>query len=95
MPNLNDVRYYRKRIAYRAGAYYNKDYYTVAGNTVNSAGITLGATLPVFRWYNGLTVMVDIGQRGPFNGSLVRENYFRVGVGVSLFDIWFQQPRYN
>ena len=95
IPNPTDVRYYGKRIAYRAGAYYNKDYYTVAGNAVNSAGITLGATLPVFRMYNGLTVLVDIGQRGPFNGSLVRENYFRVGFGVSLFDIWFQQPRYN
>ncbi len=95
VPNLNDVRYYGKRIAYRAGAYYNKDYFTVAGNTVNSAGITLGATLPVFRWYNGVTVMVDIGQRGPFKGDLVRENYFRVGVGANLFDIWFQKPRYN
>ena len=95
VPNISDVRYYRKRIAYRAGAYFNNEYYTVAGRPVNSAGITLGATLPVFRWYNGLSISLDIGQRGPFNGELVRENYFKICVGVNLFDIWFQQPRYD
>lgn len=95
VPNISDVRYYHKRMAYRAGAYFNNEYYTVAGRPVNSAGITIGATLPVFRWYNGLSIAVDIGQRGPFSGNLVRENYFKISVGVNLFDIWFQQPRYD
>ena len=95
VPNISDVRYFYKRMAYRAGAYFNNEYYTVAGRPVNSAGITLGATLPVFRWYNGLSIAVDIGQRGPFSGNLVRENYFKISVGVNLFDIWFQQPRYD
>ena len=95
VPNISDVRYYHKRIAYRAGAYFNNEYYTVAGRPVNTVGLTLGATLPVFRWYNGLSIAVDIGQRGPFSGSLVRENYFKISVGVNLFDIWFQQPRYD
>ena len=95
VPNLNDVRYYHRRIAYRAGAYYNSAYYTVDGRPVNSAGITLGVTLPVFRWYNGLSISMDVGQRGPFSGSLVRENYIKFSFGVNLFDIWFQQPRYE
>ena len=95
VPNMSDVRYYHRRIAYRAGAYYGNAYYTVAGKPVNNVGITLGATLPVFRWYNGLSVAVDIGQRGPFTGELVRENYIKFSFGVNLFDIWFQQPRYD
>ena len=95
VPNISDVRYFYKRMAYRAGAYFNNEYYTVAGRPVNSAGITIGTTLPVFRWYNGLSVALDIGQRGPFSGNLVRENYFKISVGVNLFDIWFQQPRYD
>ena len=95
VPNISDVRYFYKRMAYRAGAYFNNEYYTVAGRPVNSAGITIGATLPVFRWYNSLSVALDIGQRGPFSGNLVRENYFKISVGVNLFDIWFQQPRYD
>ena len=95
VPNRNDVRYYYRRIAYRAGAYWHDEYYTVAGRPVNTVGITLGATLPVYRWYNGLSITVDAGQRGPFDGSLVRENFVKFTVGVNLFDIWFQQPRYE
>ncbi|MCR5560818.1 MAG: hypothetical protein K6F58_03270 [Bacteroidales bacterium] len=95
VPNISDVRYYHRRIAYRAGAFYNTAYYTVAGRPVNTAGITIGATLPVFRWYNGLSISAEIGQRGPFSGGLVRENYFKFTFGVNLFDIWFQQPRYD
>ena len=36
VPNLNDVRYYYRRIAYRAGAYYNNEYYAVAGQNKHS-----------------------------------------------------------
>lgn len=95
VPNLNDVRYYYRRIAYRAGAYYNNEYYAVAGQKVNTVGITFGMTLPVFRWYNGLSITLDAGRRGPFTGSLVRENFIKFTFGVNLFDIWFQQPRYD
>ncbi len=95
VPNLNDVRYYYRRIAYRAGAYYNNEYYSVAGQKVNTIGLTFGITLPVFRWYNGLSITLDAGRRGPFKGSMVRENFLKFTFGVNLFDIWFQQPRYD
>ena len=63
-PNRSDIRYYYRRCSYRAGAYFDQSYFTVDGAHVNSVGITLGLTLPVFRWYNGLTLGVDLGMRG-------------------------------
>lgn len=95
VPNRSDIRYYHKRIAYRAGAYRINDYYAFDGNNVDSFGITLGATLPVFRWYNGFSFALDLGQRGALDGSLVRERYIKFSIGVNLFDIWFQKPRYD
>lgn len=95
VPNRSDIRYYYKRIAYRAGAYRINDYYAFDGRSVASTGITLGATLPVFRWYNGFSFSVDLGQRGALDGSLVRERYIKFSFGVNLFDIWFQKPRYD
>lgn len=95
VPNRRDTRYYFKRVTYRAGAYYKNEYYTIDGQGINAMGITLGATLPVFRWYNGLTVGFDFGQRGSIKNNLVRETYFNFSLGVNLFDIWFQQPRYD
>lgn len=95
VPNRSDIRYYYKKITYRAGAYWKRDYFTVDGAGINSVGLTLGATLPVYRWYNGLTLGMEIGQRGSLKNNLVRENYINFSVGVNLFDIWFQQRRYN
>ena len=95
VPNRNDIRYYLKRCAYRAGVYYDQAYYKLDGNMVNSVGVTLGVTLPVFKWYNGLTIGIDAGQRGSLRGNMVRERYVTFVVGFNIFDIWFQKPRYN
>ena len=100
VPNRNDIRYYLKRCAYRAGAYLDQEYYKVNGNNVYTYGITLGVTLPVFRWYNGLSIGVDFGQRAynprtSNNLSMIREQYVAFNIGFNIHDIWFQKPRYN
>lgn len=95
VPNRNDIRYYFKRCAYRAGVYYDKAYYKMDGNNVNSMGITLGMTLPVFRWYNGISLGVDFGQRASTRQNMIRERYVTFNVGFNIHDIWFQKPRYN
>ena len=100
VPNRNDIRYYLKRCAYRAGAYFDQEYYKVNGNHVYTYGITLGVTLPVFRWYNGLSIGVDFGQRAynprySNNYSMIREQYVAFNIGFNIHDIWFQKPRYN
>ena len=95
VPNRNDIRYYMKRCAYRAGVYYDQAYYKLDGNNINSMGITLGMTLPVFRWYNGLTVGLDLGQKASTREGMIRERYAKIAVGFNIHDIWFQKPRYN
>ena len=100
VPNRNDIRYYLKRCAYRAGVYYDQEYYKVNGNNINTYGITLGVTLPVFRWYNGISIGVDFGQRAynPRSASesnIIREQYVSFNLGFNIHDIWFQKPRYN
>ena len=95
VPNRNDIRYYLRRCAYRAGLYYDQEYYKVNVNGINTIGVTLGVTLPVFRWYNGLSLGVDFGQRSYNRNSLIREQYVTFNIGFNIHDIWFQKPRYN
>ena len=95
VPNRNDVRYYLRRCAYRAGVYYDQAYYKLDGNNVNSVGLTLGITLPVFKWYNGISIGVDLGQRASRRNNMIRERYATFTVGFNIHDIWFQKPRYN
>ena len=96
-PDRYSIRYYTRRISYRAGAYYNNEYYKVAGNEINSFGITLGATLPVKESYlhNGISISLDLGQRGTVDSNLIRERYIKIGVGLNLHDIWFRKYRYE
>jgi hypothetical protein len=95
VPNRNDIRYYLRRCAYRAGVYYDQSYYKLDGNDVNTIGITLGVTLPVFRYYNGISLGVDMGQRGSRKNNMIRERYAMFVIGFNIHDIWFQKPRYN
>ena len=95
VPNRNDVRYYFRRFAYRAGVYYDQAYYKLDGNNVNSIGMTLGITLPVYKWYNGISLGVDFGQRASKRNNMIRERYATFNVGFNIHDIWFQKPRYN
>ena len=95
VPNRNDARYYFNHVAYRCGAYYKDEYYQLYGKTVSSIGLTFGVTLPIFRWYNGLTLGMELGQRGTLADNMIRERYINFSVGVNIFDIWFQKSHYD
>jgi hypothetical protein len=95
VPNRNDIRYYFRKCAYRAGVYYDQSYYKLNGNNVNSMGLTFGVTLPVFRLYNGLTLGVDLGQRASTRNNMIRERYATFMIGFNIHDIWFQKVQYK
>lgn len=94
-PNRNDIRYFLRRCTYRGGLYYDESYYRLDGMPVVSYGITLGATIPVFRGYNGVSFALDLGRRGTAKNGMIRENYLGFHIGFNIFDIWFQKPRYE
>ena len=95
VPNRNDIRYYWRKITYRAGAYWKNEYYLLDGHPVNAWGVTIGATLPVFRWYNGITFGMEFGQRGSLKNNMILENCINFSVGFNLFDVWFQKFSYD
>ena len=95
VPNRNDIRYYFKKCAYRAGVYYDQAYYKLDGNNVNSLGLTLGITLPVFRLYNGLSLGVDVGQRASARNNMIRERYAKFVIGFNIHDLWFRKVQYQ
>ena len=99
IPNVNDVRYYLRRLSYKAGFYAGDEYYMLDGGKVQYAGLTFGVTLPITnqntRAGNGLSLSVDVGQRGRLNApGQVRERYIGVTIGLNAFDIWFQKNQY-
>ena len=95
-PNRNDIRYYLKRCSYRAGIYYDRAYYKLDGNNINSMGITLGFTLPIPGYfYNGISLGVDLGQRASTRNDLIRERYAMFVIGFNIHDKWFRKNQYQ
>lgn len=94
VPARNDVRYYFRRCSYRAGLYYEDSYYKFDGYNINQRGITLGMTFPVFKWYNGISVGLDIGSRGTLKNDMVRETYTTISIGFNIHDYWFHKHKY-
>lgn len=95
VPNRNDIRYYMRTCSYRVGVYYDQAYYKLDGNNVNSMGITLGMTLPVFRLYNGISLGVDMGQRASTRNNMIRERYATFNIGFNIHDLWFRKVQYQ
>lgn len=95
VPNRNDIRYYYRRMAYRAGVYYDTGNISYGPYAVTSCGITFGLTFPVFRWFNGFTLGIDIGKRGTLKNNMIRETYFQINASMNIHDVWFQKPKYE
>ncbi len=99
-PNRNDIRSYLKRCSYRAGLYYDRSYYKLDGNSVNSMGVTFGLTLPIetdnsYGRHNGISFGVDIGQKASVRNNMIRERYVMFVIGFNIHDLWFIKNQYN
>lgn len=83
---------------FRAGVYYGKDIMSVTGD-MPVWGVTLGAGIPMYRsrfstQYTIIHTLLEIGSRGK-KSNVIKENFFRVGVGLSLGDLWFRKYKYQ
>jgi hypothetical protein len=104
-PNRFDARNYFRRISYRVGARYSNYYQEYNGVAIPQVAITAGFGFPLkFMGTSSIDVSLEYGMRGShalMNASpkigMVRQDYFKVGLGFSLFgeDYWFVRPKYD
>ena len=105
-PNRFDVRSYFKRISYRAGLRYSNYYQQYNGRDIQQYAITAGFGFPLkFMGTSSIDVCFEYGLRGALKSlmnespkiGMIRQDYFKVGLGFSLFgeDYWFVRPKYD
>jgi long-subunit fatty acid transport protein len=90
--------YRTEKFIYRAGGRFNRTYLDLRNTELNDYSITLGIGLiKMFskRPPSTINLAVELGQKGTTENKLVKENYIRVHLGVTLADIWFIKPRYD
>lgn len=97
-PNRYDIRNQFKRWTYKFGARYTTNYLRMYGRELNDLAFTFGVDFPMKRNSNSkLGMGIELGQRGTTKHGLVREQYFKYFLSLSLFgdDYWFVRQRYN
>jgi hypothetical protein len=77
-------------IMWRAGVSYEQTQYIINGTGINQFSVFAGLTFPL-----GFGDFFDIGlefsQRGKLEENLIQENFFRINIGFSFGELWFQR----
>jgi hypothetical protein len=82
------VKYY-KRIIYKAGIHYKQGDLLIDNKPVNEFGITFGLSLPMSNYFSKLNLGLEYLNRNAAVPPAVKENIFKLKIGISLNDIWF------
>lgn len=94
IPSSSTMAKYMERISYRVGFHYNKTYLKLRNHQINEFGLTFGAGLPLKAWQSMINLAVEIGQRGTISDGLIRENYIRISIGLSIYERWFIRSKF-
>jgi len=86
----------------RAGVSYTKTPYFIEGKQLSDIAFSFGYTFPVGKIYlyrrfgmprPQINLALIYGQRGTVQNNLVKDQYFRAYVGLTLNDKWFKRRR--
>jgi hypothetical protein len=98
IPDYTSFDNYFRRITYRAGVRFDKTGMVVNEKDINNFGITFGLGLPLntrVGRFSNVNIGFELGRRGTTDALLVEESYFKMSIGLSLNDRWFQKSKIN
>lgn len=92
---------YGQAITWRFGGFFGPDYLNVDSKKLNQFGVSFGLGLPVFNYnpqarnqYSILNLGLEFIKRGNDQNRL-REDLFRVSIGLNFTDLWFGKRKYD
>ncbi len=80
------------KFAFRLGAFYEKSYYTVNGQSVNRIGLSGGVGVPLSK-YNSLDFGVSVSTRGNTDNGLIKDDMIKLTAGINFGELWFVRPK--
>lgn len=97
--NPTPKRNYFSTVAYRFGFFAGPDYIKI-GQNLSQFGVSFGVGLPLAisrqapNQRSIINLALEYSKRGN-NNNILRENMFRVSLGLSLSDMWFIKRKYD
>jgi len=85
---------YTSKILYRGGFQYTKTYYNINGYQPNQVSVTGGLGFPIGVRGNRVDLGLEVGQIGNKTKSEVQFQYFKISIGLHMYDLrWFEHRR--
>lgn len=105
IPDILDRHYYN-RIEYRAGARFDGGNIILSNNSIRGYGVSMGMSLPLGKPIkypdverpkppSKLNITGEYFIRGTTSDNLIKEEYFRIIIGINFSDRWFQRSKYE
>lgn len=80
----------RQKMMFRGGLYYNSGYLDLKNTRIEEYGVSFGFGFPLGRWvWNHANVSAELGTMGTTSNNLIRTNYARLTLGLTLNQKWF------
>ena len=95
VPEYNSLTSYFSRVVYRAGLRFEETGLNLSDEGINEFGMSFGVGLPAGRNFSNANIGIEYGQRGTTNSGLIKENFFKLSISLSLNDKWFLQRKFD
>ena len=93
-PDPNTLKKYYKKIQYRLGFNYTNTFLQLKDTKLTQYGFSVGLGLPIRKSNSMVNIAFEYGQMGTMKNNLIKENYGKIVLGFSLYDIWFLKQKY-
>ena len=102
-PKYNSPTYWQ-RVNYRAGARFTRTQINLKNTPINDIAFTFGFGIPIRKdavtaasgvYQTRLNLGFEIGRLGTTQNSLLKENYFRLTIGLNFTENWFVKRKYD
>jgi len=84
-----NVRRYWDTVQYSTGVNFDTGYLEIDGKRINNAAISFGISLPIENTFSAVNISYSYGQKGRISDNLIKENYHKLSLNLSLDGIWF------
>ncbi|MBQ2322109.1 MAG: hypothetical protein II375_06075 [Bacteroidales bacterium] len=84
-----------KRIRYRAGGFYGKDYIDLEPVNLMQSGFSLGLTVPLGRSHNAITLSYEHQKRGIATNGMIKESFNNFKIALNIRETWFLKSKFD
>lgn len=84
-----NLRSYFDRIQFATGLNYDTGYLEIDNKRISNRAISFGVSLPIENTFSVLNISYSYGQKGRISNGLIKENYHKISLNLSLDGFWF------